>query len=496
MSVRTRFAPSPTGYLHIGGVRTALFNWAFARRHGGQFILRIDDTDQERHVEGAVELILDGFRWMGMNWDEGPEVGGPHGPYFQSQRKHKYDAAMERLIEAGWAYPCLADEKELAAARDLARAAKQPFVYRGPTRDLSVGEVLAMWRDKRPAMRFKVPAGKITKLTDHVRGEVEWQTDLLGDFTIARQGGHPLYNFASIVDDLDMRITHIVRAEEHLSNTHPQLLILEGLDGARPEFAHVPFVAKPGTKEKLSKRNPPPGVMVALAEYQEAGYMPDALFNALARLGWSLDDHTEVMSRDTIVANFSLDRITKAPAGLDMDKMYWIQDQHMQRLSPAERTMAFLPVLHKAGLVADPAPAHDLARLERMTTACGDRLKLTKDVLRYADFLFREELLFEPKAAKTLEGPDAQRQLDALEAALQACEPFDATTIETAVKKVGADLGVGGKINHVARAATTGRSVGAGVFESIAILGKDRTLANLTAARQAMTTKTFPPTPN
>src|SRR5687767_12490528 len=197
MTVRTRFAPSPTGYLHIGGVRTALFNWAFARRHGGQFILRIDDTDAQREVEGAVKLICDGFRWMGMDWDEGPEVGGPQGPYFQSQRGPKYEAAMKKLIEAGAVYPCFATDKEIAAARDLAKAAKQPYIHRGKDRELPPSEVMDAWKSKRPAMRFKVPLGQVVKLNDHVRGDVEWQTDLTGDFTIARAGGHPLYNFAS-----------------------------------------------------------------------------------------------------------------------------------------------------------------------------------------------------------------------------------------------------------------------------------------------------------
>jgi len=493
MKVRTRFAPSPTGYLHIGGVRTALFNWAFARRHGGQFILRIDDTDAQREVEGAVKLICDGFRWMGMDWDEGPEVDGPHGPYFQSQRGPKYEAAMQKLIEAGAAYPCFATDKELAAARDLAKAAKQPYIHRGKERDMPAGEVMDAWKTKRPAMRFKVPLGQVVKLTDHVRGDVEWQTDLTGDFTIARVGGDPLYNFASIVDDVDMEITHVIRAEEHLSNTLPQLLILEALGGKRPEFAHVPFVAKPGGKQKLSKRDPPPGVMVALSEYEEAGYLPDAIFNGLARLGWSLDDKSEIISREKIVANFSLDRITKAAAALDMAKMYWIQDQYMQALPIEVRTERMLDVLAKAGLVRGEPTADQHAKLKALVAASGDRLKLMKDVIRYADYLFRDQLLFEAKAVKTLQAADARSQLEQLQNAFASIEPFDHANIERAAKEVGASLGIGGKINHVLRAAATGRTVGAGVYEVLEIMGKAQTLKNFDRSLACIRSGDFPP---
>ncbi|HVJ83270.1 MAG TPA: glutamate--tRNA ligase [Planctomycetia bacterium] len=488
MTVRTRFAPSPTGFLHIGGVRTALFNYLYAKRHGGQFLLRIDDTDQARHVEGAVELILEGFRWMGMQWDEGPEVGGPYGPYYQAQRSAVYEKALEELIAAGAAYPCLATDKELDALRQVAKASKVPFVYRGPTRDLPPDEVLAMWKEKKPALRFKVPLGKTTKLADHVRGDVEWQTDLLGDFTLTRAGGHPLYNFVSIVDDVAMKITHIIRAEEHLSNTHPQLLIAQALSATLPEFAHVPYVAKTGTKEKISKRDK----AARFQMYVEEGYLSDALFNALARLGWSLDDHTEVMSRETIVSNFSLDRITNSPGALDPDKLFWFQDQHMRLLPVSERVEKMIPFLRSAGLVGAELSADDKAKLAQIVEAAGDRLKVLGDIVRYADYLFRETAAFDAKAAKTLQGPDALKQLEALKNALEARNPFDVPSIESAAHAVGQELGVGGKINHVLRAAATGRSVGAGVYDCIAILGKKKTLANFAKAEAAIASNEFP----
>lgn len=492
MTVRTRFAPSPTGYLHIGGVRTALFNWLFARRHGGQFILRIDDTDEARHVEEAVQLILDGFRWLGMNWDEGPDKGGPHAPYFQSQRSAIYQKAILDLIDAGWAYPCLATPAELETARTAAVKAKTPFVYRGPLRDLPPSESKAIYLEKKAAIRFKVPLGQTTVLEDVVRGRVEWQTDLLGDFTIVRAGGQPLYNLASIVDDVDMKITHIIRAEEHLSNTHPQVLILEALGAPRPVFCHVPFVAAPGGKKKLSKRNPPPGVMVALDEYQQAGYLPDAILNALARLGWSLDDRTEIISVADCIANFSLERITSAAAALDPDKLFWIQDHYMRMLPAAERVERMLPFLEQAGLVSAPPTPEQRALVAKIDQAAGDRLKLLSDIVRYGEFFLSDNLAFEKKAAKNLEGEGTVELLGKIAAALSPLDPFTVETIEPAIRQLAETTGIGGKMAHVLRASLTGRTVGPGVYDCVAILGKEKSLARLSRAAEALKAGALP----
>lgn len=486
MKVRTRFAPSPTGYLHIGGVRTALFNWLLARRHEGEFILRIDDTDASRHVEEAVKLILDGFRWLGMQWDEGPEVGGPFGPYYQSQRRENHEMALVALVEAGFAYPCQAKPEELEAQREAAKAAKQPFVYRGPLRDLSPDEALGLYREERTALRFKVPTGQTTVLDDKIRGRVEWRTDLLGDFTIARSGGDPLYNLASIVDDIDMQITHIVRAEEHLSNTHPQLLIAKGLGAPLPVFAHLPFVAAPGGKKKLSKRNPPPGVMVGLDEYEKAGYLPEAIVNALGRLGWSLDDKTEIMDLDVMIKNFSLDRVTSSPAGLDTDKMYWMQDHYMRQLTPPARVERMLPFLAQEGLVGTPPSPVEREKVCKIDAAAGDRLKLLSDIVRYGDFFFRQDLRFDKQAVKHLKKDDAATLLAKIRAVLADVNPYEVPTIESAIAKLAEETGVGGKINHVFRAALTGKSVGPGVYDCAEILGREKALKNIDATIAAL----------
>jgi glutamyl-tRNA synthetase len=430
-------------------------------------------------VEEAVALILSGFRWLGIDWDEGPDKGGPHGPYYQSQRSDKYESAIIRLMTEGYAYPDETPEKEVDEERKAAEAAKRAFVFRGKGREMDPAKAVEIYHDRKPAVRFKVPAGRTVLFDDKVRGQVEWQTDLLGDFTIARRGGKPLYNLASVVDDIDMEITHIVRAEEHLSNTHPQIHLFDALAGSRPVFAHIPYVAAPGTKKKLSKRNPPPGVMVSLEEYERAGYLPAAVLNALARLGWSLDDKTELMDLGTLVSNFSLERVISSPAGLDVDKMYWMQDQYMRQLPADERVARMIPFLQAAGLVGTPISDADRQRVVALDQACGERLKLLSDIVRYGSFCFAEQLDYDKEASKHLRREGIESALTALRAALETVEPFDLGTIEAKVGEVGSATDMGGKINHVLRAAVTGRSVGPGVYDCVLLLGREKSLAHL-----------------
>src|SRR5262245_55070559 len=348
MSVRTRFAPSPTGFLHIGGVRTALFNWLLARNLGGQFLLRIDDTDQQRHVEDAVARILDGFRWMGMDWDEGPEVGGPHEPYFQSQRAARYDDAAARLVASGNAYRDYSTEAERAAEKAAAERAK--VAYRFRRKPLGPEDEARFEAEGRPyALRFQVPSGRTVVVRDLIKGDVEQKTDEIGDFVIVRPDGTPLYNFASVVDDVDMRITHVVRAEEHLSNTYAQVLVFEALGAPLPAFAHVPYVAEPGSRKKLSKRKGEEykagALKVYLHEYADEGYLPEAMLNYLARLGWSYDDTQEVFSRAELVEKFSLERVNSAPASHDPDKLFWLEGEWMKTLSMDRKVAGVMPYL-------------------------------------------------------------------------------------------------------------------------------------------------------
>ena len=371
--IRTRFAPSPTGFLHIGGARTALFSWAFARRHGGQFILRIDDTDAERNKSEALKPILEGFKWLGINWDEGPEVGGPHGPYFQSQRQHLYDEAAKKLVAAGHAYPCVLSSDELRVERETAEKAKRPYIHRGPRRDADPASNLELLVDRKLPIRLKVPEGTTIKLDDLIRGHVEWQASDLGDPVILRADGRALYNFATVVDDAAMEISHVVRAAEHLSNTPLQLVAYAALGAPIPTFAHVPVVNEPNSKKKLSKRdmakfltNEIKGKLerigwssaeiaarddlnpATVAFYREMGYLPAALINYLGRLGWSMDDHSEIIPLRTMVDNFGLDRVNSSPASFDPDKLYWVAGEYMKQMPLREKVAGCLPLDRRA----------------------------------------------------------------------------------------------------------------------------------------------------
>lgn len=478
MSVRTRFAPSPTGYLHLGGVRTALFNWLLARHHGGQFLLRIDDTDQQRHVDEAVAKILDGFRWLGMDWDEGPGIGGPHGPYYQSQRRDRYVAAAERLLATGHVYRDYSTEQERAADKATAERAKQAYRFR--RKSYTDAEIATFESEGRPfALRFAVPPDRNLVLPDLIKGEVTFATDEIGDFVIVRPDGSPLYNFASVVDDIDMEITHVVRAEEHLSNTFPQLLVFEALQAPLPRFAHVPYVAEPGSKAKMSKRKldeyERQGILVYLHQYIEKGYLPEAMLNYMARLGWSYDGTQEIFSRLELVEKFTLDRVNSSPASHDQDKLFWIQGEWMKALPLEKKVEGVLPYLEREGLVSVPVDDAVRQRIEAVILALGDRLKTFSDILKLGRYFFTDTLTHDPDAVKKRlrkEGaPALLRELDEL---LATTEPYDLATLEQAVHAFAERTGrkMGDVVNPL-RVAVTGQGVGPGLYDCLVILGRE-----------------------
>ena len=484
MTVRTRFAPSPTGFLHIGGVRTALFNWLLARHFGGQFLLRIDDTDQERHVEDAVKRILDGFRWIGIDWDEGPDVGGPNGPYYQSQRTANYQAAVRRLIDSGHVYRDYSTEAERAVEKAAAERAKRAYRFRRLA--LSPEELARNESEGRPyALRFQVPLGRTLVVHDLIKGDITFSTDDIGDFVVVRPDGSPLYNFASVVDDLAMGITHVVRAEEHLSNTFPQLLVFEALGSALPAFAHVPYVAEPGSKAKMSKRKiqqyEDQGVLVYLHQYIERGYLPDALLNYLARLGWSYDATQEIFSRAELIEKFTLERVTSSPASHDQDKLFWIEGEWMKVL-PLERKIAgVLPYLKSEGLVAEPVTDADRAKIEAVILALGDRLKVFSDILKLGRFFFTKEVVHDPDAVKRrLRKDTVPAMLAALDAVLAEVEPYDLATLEKVIHAYAECSGrkMGDVVNPL-RVATTGQGVGPGLYDCLFILGRETCRARI-----------------
>ena len=512
--VRTRFAPSPTGYLHIGGVRTALFNWLFARRHGGQFILRIDDTDQQRNLDEALGPILHGFRWLGLDWDEGPEADGDYGPYYQSQRFDRYRAAAEQLIAGGFAYRDYATSDDLAAERKAAEAAKRPFIYSRQWMAETDADAARFEGEGRQAViRLKMPREGGVAIDDLIRGQVEFEWAREQDHVILRADGSPIYHLASVVDDHEMAISHVIRAEEHLSNTPRQAFIAQSLGYELPQYAHVPFVAEPGSKTKLSKRkldkylknrdfaqmvehgqaiaaaigletSPETFNPVIVDFYEQVGYLPDAVVNYLALLGWSLDDRTEFISRQDLIANFSLERVVKAAASFDCKKLWAFQDHYMQQLPTKQKTPRCLSYLQRAGLVSDPPPCDAGAKLTRILDAAGDRVKTFGDCLAYADFFFTDEVAFNEKDfRKRLLADGAGDLLAAFRTTLATVEPFDVEHLEAAMQAFLAEREIKiGQIIHALRVATTGRGVGPGLYDCLEILGKETCLERIDAA--------------
>lgn len=335
--VRVRFAPSPTGYLHVGGARTALFNWLYAKNQGGKMVLRVEDTDAARSTRESEEAVLEDLRWLGIHWDEGPDIGGPHGPYRQSERKDIYKSYVDKLVEADLAYPCFCTDEEIDIMKKEAEEAKLPPIYRGKWASASKEEVEdAMASGKPYCYRFRVPKGETVTINDSVRGEVTWNTDTLGDFVILRSNGLPVYNFCVAIDDALMKITHVLRAEEHLPNTLRQLLIYRALGLPEPTFGHVSLILAPD-KSKLSKRHG----ATSVGEFREQGYLAPAMVNFLSLLGWNDGTEQEVFTLDELLEKFSLDRITKSAAVFDKVKLSWMNGQHL-RAMPQEEVAAML----------------------------------------------------------------------------------------------------------------------------------------------------------
>ncbi len=523
MTVRTRFAPSPTGYLHIGGVRTALFCWLFARRHRGRFILRIDDTDQARNLAEALEPILSGLRWLGIDWDEGPEAGGPFGPYFQSQRTGLYQDAVDRLLASGHAYRDYARAEEIEAERREALRRQEPFVYSRGFAAFSREEQKRFEAEgRRAAVRLKMPREGKLRLDDLVRGRVEFEWAQEQDHVIQRADGSCLYHLASAVDDHQMQITHVIRAEEHLSNTPRQVFIAQSLGYEPPQYAHVPYVAAPGGKAKLSKRklreylkqrdfaelvDHARAIVERLGErfdaetcnpvvvdfYRRVGYLPEALVNYLALLGWSWDDRTEHFTREELVERFSLERVNRAPAALDPRKLQAFESRHFQQLPLARKVELVRPFLERAGLLPAPrkGPRDEPLeqRIEAVLEAAGDRIRVAGDVLGFPEFFVDDEQLsYEEKAfRKRIAAPGAAELLARFRDCLAEVEPFEAEPIQRAMEQFIEAEGIRiGQIIHAVRVAVTGRAVGLGMFETLAILGREASLRRIDRALQRM----------
>jgi len=488
--VRVRFAPSPTGYLHVGGARTALFNYLFARRHGGVFVLRVEDTDQDRNVAEAVGGIFEGLRWLGLSWDEGPEVGGPHGPYFQSQRLPRYAEHAMRLLAEGKAYRCFCLPEELKQRREAALARGEPPKYDRTCLKLPASESEARaGRGESHALRFLMPEGE-TSWEDLVRGTVAFQNGTLDDLVILRADRHPTYNFAAVVDDSGMEITDVIRGDDHISNTPRQIQLYRALALAPPRFGHVPMIlGQDGTR--LSKRHG----AVSVTAFRDEGILPEAMVNFLALLGWAYDGEREIFSITELTQVFSLDRVSKNPAIFNFEKLDWMNGEYFRALPLARKVDLVVDHLRTTGGLPEAA-LRDRAFLERAVLAAGDRLKRARQFLEYAGYLFAERV--EPEAqpwAELLSNPHAAARLKRLATVLEEVQPFEHDPIEKATRGLAqAEAVKAGEVIMPARIALTGKKVSPGIFDVILLLGRERTVRRLRDAAGRLEAESPAPT--
>jgi glutamyl-tRNA synthetase len=478
--VRVRFAPSPTGYLHVGGARTALFNWLFARRHGGTFILRIEDTDVERSSVEMVEGILAGMRWLGLDWDEGPHIDGPHAPYFQSERLDTYRAMADRLVAARKAYYCYCTQEELQARRRQAEAAGSGWRYDRACLSLDEETVAAYERNGRPrAVRFLVPAG-FARFDDLVHGPIAFDNANIEDFVILRSDGHPTYHLSVVADDVGMEITHVVRGDDHISNTPKHVLLYEAVGAPVPAFAHVPLILG-SDKKRLSKRHGATSVM----DYAGRGYLPEAMLNFLALLGWSPGaGDRELFSADELKEVFDLNGISGGNAVFNPDKLDWFNQQYMMRLPPEELARRLRPYFEEAGIWRDEYLGNRRAWFSAVLELLRVRAKRLDEYAVLGRFFFSDDLDYDPAAvAKHLSGADVAEHLKAVAAAVSTLDPFDPLAIEEAVRSVADARGVkAATLIHALRVALTGKTVSPGLFEVASLLGCERVERRIEAA--------------
>ena len=466
--VRCRFAPAPSGSLHVGNVRTGLFSWAYARHHGGAFILRIEDTDASRVTEEAFQGVMDSLRWLGIDWDEGPDVGGPHEPYRQSQRMPIYREMTEKLLAQGDAYPCYCTETELEERRNAAKAKGQPWRYEGRCRDLTAQERAAFEAEGRPhVVRFRMPEREwVTR--DLVKGEVRWKAGDLSDFVLARTDGSPLFLLAVAVDDLLMGVTHVVRGDDLLASAPRNAAVIEALGGTPPSYAHVPQVNGPDGKP-LSKRHG----STSVEAFREQGILPEALMNYLALLGWSKDAETTFLSRQELIEAFDLDRVSKNPARFDTEKLEWMNNHYIQSLEDDDLAARCLHFLSVAGLSPDP----DLLR--RAMPIVKERMPTLAESVRLLRFLFSDDVAPDEKATDEIaKAPTGY--LGAVADGLAGLDPWTKEAILARLDELAGAANLNRRKGFApVRAAVTGSTVSPPLPESLELLGSERTVDRL-----------------
>ena len=478
--VRVRYAPSPTGYPHVGNIRTALFNWLYARHTGGSFIVRIEDTDQARSIEGALQNILESLNWLGLDWDEGPEVGGSYGPYLQSQRLDLYHSAVQQLVDQGRAYHCYCTPAELDRMRKEQQKQGLPPRYDRRCRDTE----RARAKTESSVVRFATPLeGPAVTTHDLIRGEVTVELSVMDDFVILKSDGFPTYHLANVVDDHEMRISHVMRAEEWLPSTPRHILLYDALGYQPPTFAHMPMILGPD-RAKLSKRHG----AAALLEFRDLGYLPDAMVNFLVLLGWSLDDKTEVFSREDLIRHFSLERVGKSPAIFNMEKLEWMNGVYIRGMSTEELAEHLGQALQAYIAQHEPPGTIDLDQgyLMRIAPLLHERFKkLSPEEVWGLTFFFLVEDL-EYTVPLTPKGLDKDGALSALQAVVQELcpiEQFDVAVLEGVLRSLAERLGLKtGSLFGAVRLAVTGSTAAPPLFDTLAVLGKERVMKRLNNA--------------
>ncbi|MBP7792669.1 MAG: glutamate--tRNA ligase [Candidatus Goldbacteria bacterium] len=475
--IRVRFAPSPTGYLHIGGARTALFNWLFAKKHGGKFILRIEDTDKERSTTESLDGILKSLRWLGLNWDEGPDAGGPFAPYFQSQRLDVYMKYVKKLLDEKKAYKCFCTKEELENERKKAESEKRAFKYSGKCRNLTDQEVKQKEDAGLPfTVRIKIEQTGETVIKDKIRGDVVFQNAVLDDFIILRADKMPIYNFVVVIDDALMEITHVIRGEDHLSNTPKQIQIYRAIGFPVPEFAHIPLILGPD-KSKLSKRHGE----TSCEAYEKEGFLPEAFINYLALLGWSPDGEKTEMTVDEIISEFSLEKVHKAGAIFDKQKLLWLNGVYIRKKSIDELTQLCIPYLKKDGLISEDDVNDRREYIKKVISLQQEKIKTLSEISQLSVYFFKDEINLTDDARKVLEKnrQDVNKVIGIFKNIILETGT-EKSKVEERLRVDMENAGIKPKIfMHIIRIALTGSTIGPGLFDIVETLGREACLKRL-----------------
>ncbi len=481
--VRVRYAPSPTGFLHIGNARTALFNYLFAKHYGGELIIRIEDTDKKRHVDEGELSQLENLRWLGIEWDEGPDVGGEYGPYRQSERASYYEPLVEQLLEEDKAYKCYCTPEELEAEREAQRAAGQMPQYSGKCAHLTEEERAEKEAQGIvPSVRIRVPKEATYEFDDMVKGDISFETKSVGgDWVIQKRDGMPTYNFAVVVDDHYMEVTHVLRGDDHISNTPKQMMVYEALGWDTPRFGHMTLIVNSETGKKLSKRDT--DVLQFIEDYRERDYLPEALFNFIALLGWSPVGEEEIFSKEEFIDIFDYERLGTSPAAFDAHKLDWIANEYLKELELDALFDLVVPHLQKQGHMSENPSEEEFAHYKKLTSLYQDQMSYAAQLPEVAGLFFDQEIEWSEEEREVLAGETVPEVLTAFKEQLNEMESFEAAEISKAIKAVQKETGVKGKnLFMPIRVATTAQKHGPQLGDAIELLGKDKVVSHLDEA--------------